>query len=186
MDTKLRILIVFLLLALPAGLYAQSAAESRVCLGTFTTRFNAGNAARTSNLKVAVRKLNGTYLQPGSVFSFNRVVGERTAGAGYREAIVFQGGEQKLELGGGVCQVSSTLFNAALLAGMEILSRRSHSRMVDYVPAGRDAMVYWGQQDFSFRNNAKSPVVIRASVEGSRMTIALWGTPDSKKRCTVT
>ncbi|MBR4749831.1 MAG: VanW family protein [Abditibacteriota bacterium] len=178
------LLAIILLLILPAALWAQD--TPGVCLGRYTTGFNAKNAGRTSNLKVAVKKLNGTSLQPGGVFSFNKTLGERTAAAGYREAIVFQGGEQKLELGGGICQVSSTLFNAALLAGMEILSRRSHSKMVDYVPAGRDAMVYWGQQDFSFRNNSGSPVVIKASVDGSTMTVALWGSADSKKRCTVT
>ena len=163
----------------------QARPAGPVCLGTYTTSFRAENVNRTSNLKTAVKAINGRALKPGEVFSYNKTLGKRTSAAGYKKAVAFSGGSQVLELGGGICQVSSTLFNAVILSGLEIKSRRSHSRMVDYVPAGRDAMVYWGQQDFSFRNNTGHEVTIKASIQGNRLTASVWGSASALKKCTV-
>ncbi len=160
-------------------------AAGPVCYGESKTSFDSRNVNRTANLKLAVSKINGVVLAPGQVFSYNRQLGRRTAEAGYKEAIIFSGGKQVRDLGGGICQVSSTLFSAALLSGMEILSRRSHSQKVAYIPAGMDAMVYYGSQDFSFRNNLRCPVTIRARISGSSLTVSLWGDGAYKRKCTV-
>ena len=167
----------------PQASVPESAAP--VCFGESRTSFDTKNINRTGNLKLAVQKINGKVIQPGEVFSYNKTLGRRTAEAGYKEAIVFSGGKQVRDLGGGICQVSSTLFSAALLSGMEILSRRSHSQKVAYITPGLDAMVYYGSQDFSFRNNLRCPVQIRAEIKGSSMTVSLWGEGACKRKCTV-
>ena len=134
------------------------------------------NSNRTYNLSLACQAINGTVINAGEVFSFNGVVGERTAAKGYRAATVYVGTESKEETGGGICQVASTIYDAALYAEMEIVSREEHTFFVTYVPGGLDATVYWGSLDFSFRNNTEYPIRVNASVSGGYVNISIDGT----------
>ncbi|MBR4749832.1 MAG: VanW family protein [Abditibacteriota bacterium] len=154
-------------------------------LGSFTTNYNAGKVARTHNLKTAAGAINGTILMPGETFSYNGIVGPRDTSTGYKTAIIFQDGEEVEGMGGGVCQVSSTLFNAVLLSGLKITSRRCHSLKVAYVPLGRDAMVSYGSSDFCFVNDTPDPVAVFASIGGGSLSMQLWGSSRSKKEVSV-
>lgn len=136
------------------------------------------NNNRTHNLMLACEALNGYIIKPGAVCSFNEVVGERTAAKGYREAAVYSGMQTKQELGGGVCQVATTLYVCAMYADLEIVERAAHTFAVDYEPLGLDATVYWGYLDFQFRNNTEYPIRIEASVHDGDVDIALIGTDD--------
>ena len=144
-------------------------------LSTFTTKYDRTNTNRTTNLQLAINKINGVVLLPGEEFSYNKVVGERTIAAGYREAKVYSNGEVVDGLGGGICQISSTLYNTALLANLEITQRRNHQFVTSYLPAGRDATVVYGAQDFKFRNNRNYPVKIEASLNSGIAKISLYG-----------
>ena len=144
-------------------------------LARYTTRFNPGNVKRTRNMRIAINTINGTLLSPGEVFSLNQVVGERTQARGYRTSIVFNKGHKVPGIGAGVSQVTGTIFNAALLAGLPIVTYRTHSRPVDYIPLGRDATVAWGQFDMKFKNNTSAPVYIRYEISGNRATAILFG-----------
>lgn len=136
------------------------------------------NYDRTINLKLACEAINGTILNPGDVFSFNKIVGERTAAKGYRPATVYVSGESKPELGGGVCQVASAIYYATLLADLEIVERTEHMFSVTYVPMGMDATIYWGSLDYQFKNNTKYPLRIDASVRDGNVYIDLVGTDE--------
>ena len=144
-------------------------------LGTCTTRYDAGNINRSTNLGIATRKINEYVLQPGEVFSYNRALGPRTVQNGYKEAHVFSGGEVVDGLGGGICQISSTLYNAVLEANLEIVERHNHSFTSGYLPAGKDATVVYGAIDFRFRNSRKYPIKITASISGGVATVSIWG-----------
>ena len=133
-------------------------------------------AARTTNLTLACQAIDGTVLNPGEVFSFNDIVGERTAAKGYQNAAIYLDGQTTDSLGGGVCQVASTIYCCALMANLEIVARTEHMYFVDYVPPGQDATVYWGALDFQFRNNTDYPLRIDASVSGGYVHINLQGT----------
>ncbi len=147
-------------------------------LSSFTTWYNVGDIDRSHNLFLAASAINSSVIQPGDVFSFNQTVGERTYEAGYRDALVIIGDKFEPGTGGGVCQVSSTLYNACLLSGLEIVERHNHALAVAYVPLGRDATVVYGLQDFSFKNNTGYPVYIRAVTEAGKLTINIYGHMD--------
>ena len=142
---------------------------------SYTTFFNPREANRTHNLRLVSRMLNGAFVKPGEVFSFNDWVGERNASDGFREAIVYKFGKMEKETGGGLCQVSSTLYNVALLGGLPIKQRSHHSLTVHYVPLGRDATVYWGTHDLRFENDTSTPLYIRTKVSRAALTIEAWG-----------
>ena len=144
-------------------------------LGSFSTKYPVSNKGRTTNLKLAADKVNGTVLLPGETFSYNSVVGERTIAAGYKEAAVYQDGQVVQGLGGGICQISSTLYNAALYANLEIVERRNHQFVPSYVGAGRDATVVYGSQDFKFKNNRNYAIKITCSVEGGVASFNIYG-----------
>lgn len=144
-------------------------------LGTCTTRYDAGNTNRSTNLGIATRKINEYVLQPGEVFSYNRTLGPRTVQNGYKEAHVFSGGDVVDGLGGGICQISSTLYNAVLEANLEIVERHNHSFTAGYLPAGKDATVSYGALDFRFKNSRKYPIKITASISGGVATVSIWG-----------
>ena len=154
-------------------------------LGSYDTNYNAGKVNRSSNLAVACRKINAHIIMPGEVFAFNKVVGPRTPQNGFKNAIIFQDGQEVEGLGGGICQVSSTVFNAALLSNMEIVQRRCHSLKVVYVPLGRDAMVSYGSSDFQFKNNNKNPVVIFANAYRGKLNVEIWGNSADKRSCSI-
>ena len=135
-------------------------------LSTYSTNYNAGYIARSKNLEIAASKINGTVLMPGEEFSFNKVVGKRTVQDGYQNAPVYENGKVVDGLAGGICQISSTLYNAALLANLEITDRRNHNFVSTYVPEGRDATVVYGSTDFKFKNSRNYPIRLTCSVSG--------------------
>ncbi|MCL1874508.1 MAG: VanW family protein [Clostridiales bacterium] len=156
-------------------LAAAKAAQPEL-LATYSTKFNPGEKNRTINLKLAAAAINDTEIKPGSIFSFNTVVGPRSSANGYQKAIVFVGGAKELDYGGGVCQVSSTLYNAVLEAKLPVIERHPHGQPVTYVPKGKDATVAFGILDFRFRNDLKETVKITAKTEENSITIELWKT----------
>ncbi|HBX22316.1 MAG TPA: vanomycin resistance protein VanB [Desulfotomaculum sp.] len=144
-------------------------------IAQYSTRFDAGQADRTYNIRVAAAALDGLLIAPGEEFSFNRVVGPRSSEAGYKSANVIVNNELVPGLGGGVCQVSSTLYNAVLLANLKIVERNNHSLPVSYVPIGRDATVVYGAVDFKFANNADFYIYAKSIVSGNNLTVKLYG-----------
>ncbi|GAA3403660.1 VanW family protein [Paenibacillus hodogayensis] len=143
-------------------------------IGSYVTYYNSGNKSRSHNIALSAKAINNHVVFPGETFSFNRIVGERTAARGYKRAPIIVRGELSEGIGGGICQVSSTLFNAIDRAGLRIVQRYSHSRHVPYVLPGRDATVSWGGPDFTFQNAYNQPVLIRAFAGGGSMSIALY------------
>ena len=135
-----------------------------------------GTNNRLNNITVATETINGTILRPGDVFSFNDIVGERTRERGYLEAGAFVGGRLVDEVGGGICQVSSTLYHAVLLADLEVVDRRPHGFTVSYLPFGCDAAVSWGSLDFKFKNSTDYAVKIESTVSDRNLTVKLIGT----------
>ncbi|WP_409253893.1 VanW family protein [Bacillus sp. SCS-153A] len=144
----------------------------------YVTYFNNRNKERVHNIKLASKAIDNHVVFPGETFSFNRVVGRRTALKGYLPAPVIVKGELTEGVGGGICQVSSTLFNAVDRAGVKILERYSHSRSVPYVPPKRDATVSWYGPDFTFKNQHNQPLLIRSKVSGGQMIIMVFSSED--------
>ena len=144
-------------------------------LATFSTKYNAGDRDRTTNLILSAQKINGTVLLPSEEFSYNKTVGERTIEAGYKMAATFSNGKVVDGLGGGICQISSTLYDAVVMANLQITKRRNHQFITSYLPGGKDATVVWGSQDFKFINSRKYPVRITMSVSGGTATAQVWG-----------
>lgn len=144
-------------------------------LATYTAA-NTSSDNRDTNLRLACEAINGLVLYPGDMFSYNNTLGERTAAKGYKLGLSYSGNESVETVGGGICQVSSTLYYCALLADLEILSRNAHGFATSYMPLGMDATVSWGSLDFRFRNNTDYPIRIEASASGGNTTIKLMGT----------
>lgn len=142
-------------------------------IGSYTTNFKQSNEERSRNIELSAEAINNHVVFPGEQFSFNDVVGKRTEEKGYKRAPVIVKGELAEDIGGGICQVSSTLYNAVDLKNIEITERYSHSRSVPYVPPGRDATVSWYGPDFAFTNKSKQPILIRASADDGNMTITI-------------
>ena len=142
---------------------------------TFSTRYDASNYSRSKNLQIAASKINGTVLMPGEIFSFNNVVGERTVSEGYENAAIYSNGQVVNGLAGGICQISSTLYNVVLLSNLEIVERFNHSFTTSYVAAGRDATVVYGIKDFKFKNTRNYPIKIEASVSAGVVTFSIYG-----------
>lgn len=134
------------------------------------------NPTRTHNLELACEAIDGTILKPGEEFSFNKIVGERTAEKGYGAAAVYVGGKTENQLGGGVCQVASTIYLCTLLSDLEVTERYEHQFAPTYVPYGMDATIYWGSLDYRFRNNTPYPMRIDASVSDGYVHITFYGT----------
>ena len=144
-------------------------------LSVFTTRFDESDVSRTTNLRIACKKINGAVLLPGETFSYNKALGPRTVAAGYRNGKIYSGGEVVDGIGGGICQISSTLYNAVLMSNLEIVERRNHQFVTSYVGAGRDATVVYGAIDFRFKNTRKYPIRITASAVNGIATVAIYG-----------
>jgi vancomycin resistance protein YoaR len=143
-------------------------------IGHFTTPILDTKPDRVENIKVTAQLLNNTVIEPGQEFSFNRIVGIPTQAKGFKLGTVFgDGGELKQELGGGMCQISSTLYNVALDHGMEIMERHAHSRPVPYVAPGRDATIY-DDKDLRFRNTTAQPILIKSWVSGGTAHVAFY------------
>ncbi|SDE22855.1 VanW family protein [Sporomusa acidovorans] len=149
-------------------------------LGSYTTNIWDRSPGRMANIRLGAKLINNTVLEPGQEFSFNRITGEPTAERGFQPAIVYgDDGENQEEFGGGLCQVSSTLYNAVLAGNLKITERHPHSQPVNYVPPGKDATTYT-DKDFRFMNNTRRKIMQRAfvEVEAARLTVELWELPD--------
>ncbi len=144
-------------------------------LSTYSTTYSTRDRDRTTNLQLAASKINGTVLMPGETFSYNQVVGERTIAAGYKEAPIYVSGEVVDGLGGGICQITSTLYNAVLYANLEIVERSNHQFVPSYVTASRDATVVYGSIDFKFKNNRDYPIKLVCSVSGGIAKFDIYG-----------
>lgn len=144
-------------------------------LASFSTRYDAKNTSRSINLQLAVNKINGQIVAPGKEFSYNKIVGERTIEAGYKEAKVYSNGQVVDGIGGGICQISSTLYNAIVFANLNVTERYNHQFLTSYVSAGRDATVSYGSKDLKFINNRNYPIKIIASVNSGVAKIDIYG-----------
>lgn len=147
-------------------------------LSTYTTYYDGSNSTRTTNIKNAVKKLDNLVIPNGSTFSFNQTVGKRTVLAGYESAKVVQGDEFVDGLGGGICQVSSTIFQAVLRANLDIKVRACHSLEISYVPLGADATVQWNSQDFQFVNNSGSDIRLSVSAYDGTLVCSVYAKKD--------
>lgn len=144
-------------------------------LSSFSTKYVTSNKDRTTNLKLAANKINGQVVMPGEIFSYNKSVGKRTIAAGYKEAAIYENGEVTSGLGGGICQISTTLYNAVIKAGMLIEERRNHIFVPSYANAGKDATVAWGSIDFKFENRREYPIKIEAFVDNGIAKVNIYG-----------
>lgn len=144
-------------------------------LGEYST-YVSGSSVRKNNVKLAGEKCNNLILLPGEEFSYNSTVGKRTKAAGFGEASAYLNGETIQEVGGGICQTSSTLYNAVVFANLEVTERHNHTYISSYVPIGRDATVSWNGPDFKFKNNQKYPIKIVVSYANSRINTKIYGT----------
>ncbi len=151
-------------------------------LGKFSSDYSSSSNDRASNIKLACSKINGYVLAPGDEFSYNDVVGPRTVEHGFKVANVYVGNTVQPGIGGGICQVSSTMYNSVIFADLEITERRNHTLPVSYVPMGRDATVSYGSTDFRFKNNTSYPVEIRAIAENGINTVTILGTDEHPER----
>lgn len=158
-----------------AKVTVESLADIKDVLGIYTTRFSTAAVGRTENIRLSAKSINGLLMKPNDVFSFNDVVGYRSAERGYQEAPVIVQGKMEPGIGGGICQVSTTLYNAVLLADLGIVERRNHSFPSSYVPIGLDATVDYGSKDLRFRNTRQSDIYLWLRVEGNRVTAAVLG-----------
>jgi vancomycin resistance protein YoaR len=145
-------------------------------ISTFTTRYSTANPARVNNVHLLATALNGKLVAPGAVFSFNQAAGQRTAAKGYQEAPAIVDGKLVPQLGGGVCQVGTTFFNAVFFSGLPVVERRNHSFYISHYPTGRDATVSWGGPDLRFRNTTANWILVRTAFTSTSVTIALYGT----------
>ncbi len=147
-------------------------------ISRYSTQFDPERTDRVENIRLSASKIHGVILEPGESFSFNEVVGPRTRELGYREAPEIVKNRLVIGVGGGVCQVSSTLYNAVLLGGLKVTERRNHSIPLDYIRMGRDATVYYPTIDLKFENSLDRPVMLASKVEGNRLIIGIFGTKE--------
>ena len=169
------IMVVVLPIMIVLGLAAYAAVTRQRVLGAYTTSMMDRSPEQKHNIRLVAQSLDGAVIRPGEVFSFNSTAGERASSRGYVSAPVIVKGKLEDGSGGGICQVSSTLYNAALLAGMSIVERNPHTTPVSSVPPGRDATVLFGGADLKFRNGYDEPVILKADASGDRLVIQLMG-----------
>ena len=144
-------------------------------LASYTTSFGVKDTNRVFNVTLAANKLDGAFVRPSGIFSYNQQIGERTTAAGYKQAPAYIGDELVPDVGGGICQVSTTLYNAVLLADQAIIERSTHIHPVSYAPLGQDATVADGVLDFKFKNMLRYPIYIRSFIHGNQLTIEIYG-----------
>lgn len=153
----------------------EDLAQIKDVIGEYTSRYSEGNANRASNIRNAAQRLSGTVILPGETFSFNKVLGQRTAKNGFKLAGVYNNGKHDFDIGGGICQVSGTLYNAVLLGNLQIVSRSNHTFPVPYLPVGRDATVSFPAPDFAFKNSTGKPIAISVRAGGGSITFRVLG-----------
>jgi vancomycin resistance protein YoaR len=162
----------------PARVSAEELNKITDVVSTFTTKFPVRKKDRNVNIRIAAGKINGWVLMPGDTFSFNQVVGRRTIQDGYKTAPVFKNGKHDMGVGGGICQVSSTLYNASLFADLQIVQRHNHSMPVAYLPVGRDATVDYGSLDLDLKNNLSTPIALNSDYKAGTLTFRILGKKD--------
>ncbi|NTU70852.1 MAG: hypothetical protein HGB10_03405 [Coriobacteriia bacterium] len=150
-------------------------------ISTYTTYYTAGNRPRVNNIHLLGDSLDGKLVKPGGTFSFNKAIGQRTAAKGYQEANAIVDGKLVPQLGGGICQVGTTLFNTVFLSGIPVLERHNHSFYISHYPKGRDATVSWGGPDLKFKNDTDDWMLISVSYSAGSITISLYGTDPGYK-----
>jgi vancomycin resistance protein YoaR len=150
-------------------------AEFPIILGTYSTTLIGSLPARTENIRLAARSLDSTVLEPAQVLSFNRRIGQRSNERGFQPAPVILHETRDVQVGGGVCQLASTLFDAALIAGLRTTERHRHSYPVDYIPLAQDATIVWGAKDLKILNCLNQRVRFRAEVLGTTLTVRIEG-----------
>ncbi|NLZ47208.1 MAG: hypothetical protein GX895_00200 [Clostridiales bacterium] len=150
-------------------------------ISSFSTNFSSSNANRRNNIELATKAINGTILMPGDSFSFNEAVGERTRERGYKDAGVIIGDSVQSGLGGGICQVSSTLYNAMLKAGIKATERKNHTLVLSYVPKGLDATVDWGNIDYKFTNTLNYPIYIEGYTQNRNVYFNIYSNKELSK-----
>lgn len=151
-------------------------------LSSFTTKYDISNKDRSTNLELAASKINGTILSPGEEFSYNKIVGARTISAGYKEAKIYSNGTVVDGIGGGICQISSTLYNSVIFANLDITERYNHQFLTSYVLPGRDATVVYGVKDLKFKNNRSYPIKIEMKVNNGIVSCSILR---NKGRCRI-
>ena len=168
---KGRIFAVGICIALVTGLgvWAALSPSPERPIASYVTTLRGRTESQIFNVRLAARKINGMSLQPGQTFSFLKAVGPWTADMGYEKAPVSYDGELVRSWGGGVCQASTTLYNAALLAGLEIVERHRHHWPARYAPLGRDAAVAYNDIDLRFRNTLSAPIRIEGEIVGENL-----------------
>ncbi|MGC9327608.1 MAG: VanW family protein [Candidatus Hinthialibacter sp.] len=144
-------------------------------LGSSSTPLMGSTQQRIQNIRLAVDQIDGVVLKPGDAFSFNQTVGERTSKAGFLLAPAIVHAELQDVIGGGICQVSSTLFNAVLLSDLEILERHRHHTPINYLPLGMDATISWGTKDFRFKNTSQGRIQIVGRVTDKTVNFEIYG-----------
>lgn len=144
-------------------------------LATYSTRYDGGDVDRTTNLRIACKKINEKVILPGETFSYNKTLGVRSTATGYKNAKVYENGQVVDGIGGGICQISSTLYNSVLMSNLEIVERKNHQFVTSYTPAGRDATVVYGMTDFKFKNTRTYAIKIKASAANGIATISIYG-----------
>ena len=154
-------------------------------LAEFSTKFSTNDSNRVTNIVLSAKATSDILLMPGEEFSYNNLTGKRTASNGYKDAPVIINGKLEQDVGGGVCQVSSTLFNSVLYSGLDVTSRRNHSLKSGYVSIGRDAMVSDGGSDFRFKNPYSHPVYIKNTVSNGVITSKIYGNVSDKKNISI-
>ena len=153
--------------------HENKAAQKQEPLSKFSTKFNKNAKARTHNMKLCSAAIDNHVLKPGEVFSFNETVGYAGPQKGYQKAVIFVDGKEEKAYGGGICQVSSTLYNAAKQAGLEIVERHPHSKSVGYVEKGKDAAASYNGVDLKFKNTRPYPVTINSYISDNTLTIEM-------------
>lgn len=153
----------------------------RGLISSYSTDYDPGNAPRVNNIHTLARALDGKLVPPGGTFSFNGAVGERTAEKGYEEAPAIVKGKLVPQLGGGICQIGTTFFNAVFFSGLPVVERTNHSFYISHYPKGRDCTVSWGGPDFRWKNETSSWVLVHTSYDGGSVTISLYGTDPGYK-----
>jgi len=149
-------------------------------IASYTTSFVNSSFGRCRNIEMAAKYIDNTVVMPGDEFSFNKVVGATTPGKGFEYAKVIKNGTFIDEIGGGVCQVSSTLYNAVLKSNLYITERKNHSKIISYVPMGQDAMIAYGASDFKFKNNYSFPILLEAIVQNKEITFNIFSNEEER------
>lgn len=159
----------------PVSAESENEEDEKTLLGSYSTSFSASDANRNENLRVACEKINGTVLQSGDIFDMNKLLGPQTSANGYKYAGVIENGKIVSAIAGGVCQVTTTMYNAAIFSELKILERHCHSLMVGYVPLGRDAAVAGSYKNLRFQNDTDYPVYIEAYIDNYKVVCNIYG-----------